>query len=120
MHISERMKKLRTKAAVMAMGVSTAVMSMTANVYADNPAPAGESWTTPGIDASGVKNGMIQLFKNIGLWAGFFYLVGAVFALVLALRNEDTEGRNKALMNMIAAIVLLSFGAVLSNFGLNA
>ena len=109
---NERLKRIGAKASTLAMMLSTAVM--TTNVYADPS--GGGAIVDPGIDASGLKTGFIKLIGHAGQWGGFFYMLGGVFAFVLALRNEDTEGRNKAIMNIIAAVLLLSFGTILTSY----
>lgn len=60
----------------------------------------------------GVKN----LFATIGTYGGGLYAIVAIFTLVLAIRNEDNEGRNKAILNLLAAIALLSMGVILNLF----
>ena len=69
-----------------------------------------------GASADGIVSGAKDLFASIGTYGGALYALVAVFTLVLAIRNEDNEGRNKAILNLLAAIALLSMGTVLNLF----
>lgn len=72
------------------------------------------------LSADSVIGGFIKFIKQAGLWAGIPWTGGSIFALVLSIRNEDAEGRNKAILSLVCAIALLGIGTVLSLFGLNA
>lgn len=39
---------------------------------------------------------------------GGLYAVAAVFTLIIAIRHENDEGRNKAILKLVAVIALLS------------
>ena len=69
-----------------------------------------------GTNANKIMSGFKQFFGTIGTYGGGMYAVGAIFAIVLAVRNEDTEGRNKAILNFLAAIGLLSIGLIIKLF----
>ena len=69
-----------------------------------------------GTNANQVVNGVKKLFGTVGTWGGALYLIFAIFTLVLAIRNEDNEGRNKAALNILAALALLSFSTILNMF----
>lgn len=69
-----------------------------------------------GTDGNKIVSGTKELFGTIGTWGGGLYAVVAVFTLILAIRNEDNEGRNKAILNLVAAIALLSTGVIINLF----
>lgn len=69
-----------------------------------------------GTSGTKIVNGTKDLFGNIGTWGGGLYAIGAIFTLILAIRNEDNEGRNKALLNLLAAIALLSTSVIIKLF----
>lgn len=69
-----------------------------------------------GTDGNQIVNGTKSLFGTIGTWGGGLYAIVAVFTLILAIRNEDNEGRNKAILNLVAAIALLSTGLIINLF----
>ena len=81
-------------------------------------APAFSEYNSGTLTGTSVVKGMANFFSIIGTYGGALYLIGSIFALVLAVRNEDTEGRNKAILNMLAAIALLSVGGVITLFGI--
>lgn len=69
-----------------------------------------------GTDGNKIVSGAKELFGTIGTWGGGLYAIVAVFTLILAIRNEDNEGRNKAILNLVAAIALLSTGVIINLF----
>ena len=69
-----------------------------------------------GTDSNKIMEGVKNLFGTIGTYGGGLYAIVAIFTLVLAIRNEDNEGRNKAILNLLAAIALLSMGVILNLF----
>lgn len=69
-----------------------------------------------GTDGDKIVSGTKDLFGTIGTWGGGLYAVVAVFTLILAIRNEDNEGRNKAILNLVAAIALLCTGVIIPLF----
>lgn len=69
-----------------------------------------------GASGNSIMNGIKNFYGTAGTWGGGFYAAGAIFALILAIRNEDNEGRNKAALNLVAAIALLSTGAIIKLF----
>lgn len=72
-----------------------------------------------GTDSNKIMSGAVKLFSTIGTYGGGLYAIVAIFTLVLAIRNEDNEGRNKAILNLLAAIALLSMGVIFQLFGLS-
>ncbi len=69
-----------------------------------------------GTNGNKIVGGTRELFGKIGTWGGGLYAAAAGFTLILAIRNEDNEGRNKAILNLVCAIALLSTGAIISLF----
>ena len=69
-----------------------------------------------GTSSTKIMSGVKDLFAKIGTYGGGLYAIVAIFTLVLAIRNEDNEGRNKAILNLLAAIALLSMGVILNLF----
>lgn len=69
-----------------------------------------------GTNANKIMSGFKTTIGNLGTYGGGLYTVGAIFMLVLATRNEDGEGRNKAILHLLAAIALLSIGAIIKLF----
>lgn len=69
-----------------------------------------------GTSGDKIVDGVKRLFGIIGTWGGGLYAVAAVFSLILAIRNEDNEGRNKALLNLLAAIALLFTAFIINLF----
>ncbi len=92
-------------------------VSCTTNVFATGGG-TGFAEYSGGLTGDGVIKGFASFFATIGTYGGALYLIGSVFSLILAIRNEDTEGRNKAILNMLAAIALISIGGVLTFFGI--
>ena len=77
---------------------------------------AGSFTAYQGTDGNKIMEGVKNLFATIGTYGGGLYAIVAIFTLVLAIRNEDNEGRNKAILNLLAAIALLSMGVILNLF----
>lgn len=69
-----------------------------------------------GADSNSIVNGVKSLYGTVGTYGGALYAAGAILTLILAIRNEDNEGRNKAALNLVAAIALLSSGAIIKFF----
>ena len=95
---------------VLAATTMMTVLSVKTNVFAATFTPY------QGTNANKIMSGAKQLFSTIGTYGGGLYAIVAVFTLVLAIRNEDNEGRNKAILNLLAAIALLSMGIILDLF----
>lgn len=71
-----------------------------------------------GMSGDGIMSGAKATFVGIASFAGGLWAIAAIFTLILAVRNEDNEGRNKSLLNLVCAIALLMFGIILGLFGL--
>lgn len=74
------------------------------------------NWGFDGTNGEKIVSGTKDLFGTIGTWGGGLYAVVAVFTLILAIRNEDNEGRNKAILNLVAAIALLCTSVIINLF----
>lgn len=111
-HLTQKVTKVGNKLAMAGTAVAT-VLSTKMPVFASFEAYNGTS-------SNSIMSGAVKLFSTIGTYGGGLYAIVAVFTLVLAIRNEDNEGRNKAILNLLAAIALLSMGAILTLFGLKS
>ena len=103
--------KENVKSKILTAGASCGAVLMTTL-----PAKATSFSAYSGTSSTSIMNGVITLLGTIGTYGGGLYGAAAVFTLVLALRNEDNEGRNKALLNLMAAIGLLAMGVILKLF----
>ena len=113
MKIKKIAEKLNYKLIGCSMAVASGFMPMMAN------ANSFVAYNSGSLTGNSVVSGFAKFFSTIGTYGGALYLIGSIFALVLAVRNEDTEGRNKAILNMLAAIALLSLGGVITLFGIS-
>lgn len=109
MKMTEKLKQTMNKGA-MALTTAATVLSLTTTTF------AGNFSAYQGTDSNKIMEGVKNLFGTIGTYGGGLYAIVAIFTLVLAIRNEDNEGRNKAILNLLAAIALLSMGVVLNLF----
>lgn len=104
-----------TKKKVIAAGTAASLTLMTA-LPAMAKATNSSFTAYSGTNSNQLMSGVISFFGTIGTYGGGLYGAAAVFTLILAVRNEDNEGRNKALLNLMAAIGLLSMGVILKLF----
>lgn len=109
MKMTEKLRQTLNKGA-MTLTTAATVLSM------KTTALAGSFTAYQGTDGSKIMEGVKNLFATIGTYGGGLYAIVAIFTLVLAIRNEDNEGRNKAILNLLAAIALLSMGVILNLF----
>lgn len=109
MKMTEKLRQTLNKGA-MTLTTAATVLSM------KTTALAGSFTTYQGTDGNKIMEGVKNLFATIGTYGGGMYAIVAIFTLVLAIRNEDNEGRNKAILNLLAAIALLSMGVILNLF----
>lgn len=61
-----------------------------------------------------IVDGVKTFFGKVGFWGGILWAIVAIYTLVLAVRNEDNEGRNKAILNLVAAIALIATGTIIN------
>lgn len=109
MKMTEKLRQTLNKGA-MTLTTAATVLSM------KTTALAGSFTAYHGTDGNKIMEGVKNLFATIGTYGGGLYAIVAIFTLVLAIRNEDNEGRNKAILNLLAAIALLSMGVILNLF----
>ena len=109
MKMTEKLRQTLNKGA-MTLTTAATVLSM------KTTALAGIFTAYQGTDGNKIMEGVKNLFATIGTYGGGLYAIVAIFTLVLAIRNEDNEGRNKAILNLLAAIALLSMGVILNLF----
>ena len=109
MKMTEKLRQTLNKGA-MTLTTAATVLSM------KTTALAGSFTAYQGTDCNKIMEGVKNLFATIGTYGGGLYAIVAIFTLVLAIRNEDNEGRNKAILNLLAAIALLSMGVILNLF----
>ncbi len=106
--ISTALNGAKAKAAVIATTATAAVMPLVSH--------AGTMSSYSGATSDGIMSGLKSFIGTIGTYGGGLYATVAILTLVFAIRNEDNEGRNKAVLNLLAAIALLSMGLVLNFF----
>lgn len=109
MKMTEKVKQTMNKGAL-ALTTAATMLSVKATSF------AGSFTAYQGTDGNKIMEGVKNLFGTIGTYGGGLYAIVAIFTLVLAIRNEDNEGRNKAILNLLAAIALLSMGVILNLF----
>lgn len=63
-----------------------------------------------------VVDGAKTFLGTAGTFIGAIWVLAAVFTLVMAIRNEDNEGRNKALLNVVCGGVLCSLSLIFALF----
>lgn len=111
-NLLHRFDKNKTDKRVMAGAVAlSTLVPATTPVFA-----AGGSWGYTGMSRDGVMTGFKETMIGAAQYLGGMWAIAAVFFLVMALRNEDNEGRNKAAINLVAGIALLGFGTILNLF----
>lgn len=67
-------------------------------------------------DGTKVVDGTKSFMGAAGTFIGAIWVIAAVFTLVMAIRNEDNEGRNKALLNVVCGGVLCSLSLIFTLF----
>ena len=72
--------------------------------------------SNPGTSEKKILDGVSRLFTTAGQWGGAIWAIGGAFALILSIRNEDTETRNKAILNLVAAVMLFLTGTIIKAF----
>lgn len=75
-----------------------------------------ETWGYNKMNADSVTNGFKETVTGAAQYLGGMWAIAAAFFLIMALRNEDNEGRNKAAINLVAGIALLSFSTIIKIF----
>lgn len=82
----------------------------------ENTMAAGFTGYSKAPDGTMVVNGAKSFIGTAGTFVGSIWVIAAVFTLVMAIRNEDNEGRNKALLNVVCGGVLCSLSLILALF----
>jgi len=102
------------KASMFTGACLTTGLMMLENAMADNVNSFSGYTNAP--DGTTVVNGAKSFIGTAGTFVGAIWVVAAVFTLVMAIRNEDNEGRNKALLNVVCGGVLCSLSLILALF----
>lgn len=82
----------------------------------ENARAAGFTGYANAPDGTTVVDGAKTFTGTVGTFIGAIWVIAAVFTLVMAIRNEDNEGRNKALLNVVCGGVLCSLSLILALF----
>lgn len=98
------------------VAAALATVATTATALAGNIVASASFSAYNGTSGTKIVNGVKNFVGTIGTWGGGMYAAVAIFTLILAIRNEDNEGRNKAILNLVAAIALLSTGTIIQLF----
>lgn len=75
-----------------------------------------DAYSNGSINGGSIMTSLAKVVSTLGTYIGGAYLILSILTLILAIRNEDNEGRNKAILNMVAAMALFSLGAILKIF----
>ena len=111
--------KNKVQKAALAVGTAVTTLMVGGPVWATTGALDSTQFST--VTGDSIVQGVSKFLGKAGFFGGLIYAAIAAFTLVLAIRNEDNEGRNKAALNLVCAIILLGFGTILTFFlGSNA
>lgn len=69
--------------------------------------------------ASNIVKSLLSYVFGIFFWIGVVLLAWGVGQLVLAFKNEDADSKSRAIMLIIASIVLMSVGTIFSGLGIS-
>lgn len=100
------------KASMFTGACLTTGLMMLENAMADGDFPG----YTNAPDGTKVVDGAKSFLGTAGTFIGAIWVIAAVFTLVMAIRNEDNEGRNKALLNVVCGGVLCSLSLIFALF----
>lgn len=106
------------KASMFTGACLTTGLMMLENAMAEGGSAEGGSFTgyTNAPDGAKVVDGTKSFMGTAGTFIGAIWVIAAVFTLVMAIRNEDNEGRNKALLNVVCGGVLCSLSLIFTLF----
>lgn len=110
--MNKKLQKPVNKLKGLTTALSSAILMLPATSFA---ADSGFNSFT-GTSGNGIVDGLKKFIGTAGTWGGGLYAAVAVFTLILAIRNEDNEGRNKAALNLVAAIALMSTAGIVNLF----
>lgn len=99
-------------------GVANMVLGWTmCPVRAEPAAGTGGTFSDySGASTSSVMDGAKDFLGHAGTYIGGVWAVAGALWLVMCIRNEDNEGRNKALLNVVCGALLLSFSTIIKLF----
>lgn len=109
--MNKKLQKPVNKLKGLTTALSTAILMLPATSFADDVFNRYN-----GTSGDKIVGGARDFIGKIGTWAGGLYAAFAIFTLILAIRNEDNEGRNKAALNLVAAIALTFTSAIIGLF----
>ena len=114
----EKARNLKASAMAGAAAI-TAVATTGVSAHADVGIAGSGSLNSSGLanlNQSSVVANSINLFITIASWGGLIFTAAAIIALVMAVRNEDLEGRNKAILALVTGAALTSAGFIIGAF----
>lgn len=76
-------------------------------------------FATGGGTASNVVKNLLGYIFGIFFWIGVLLLAWGVGQLVLAFKNEDGDSKSRAIMLILAAIVLMAVDTIFTNLGIS-
>lgn len=95
-------------------GVANMVLGWTiCPVRADDEGTFG---SYSGASTESVMDGSQNLLGYAGSYIGGVWAIAGALWLVMCIRNEDNEGRNKALLCIVCGALLLSFSKIIPLF----
>ena len=100
-------------------GVANMVLGWTMCPVRAEPAAGTDGGTFSdysGASTSSVMDGAKDFLGHAGTYIGGVWAVAGALWLVMCIRNEDNEGRNKALLNVVCGALLLSFSTIIKLF----
>lgn len=106
--MKNKMSKIVNRVALGTTGIVTAANCFAGKVFALS--------SGVGDQTGNYKNGVRQLVGYVGGLVGLGIIAFGVFNIVIAIRNEDAEGRNKALLNLVTGAALTGIAAILAVF----
>lgn len=71
------------------------------------------------VSAKAMVGNMIGIVCSIFSYIGMLLLVWGIGQLVLAFKNEDADSKSRAMMLIVASIVLMSVRAIVGTLGLD-
>lgn len=100
-------------------GVANMILGWTMCPVRAEPAAGTDGGTFSdysGASTSSVMDGAKDFLGHAGTYIGGVWAVAGALWLVMCIRNEDNEGRNKALLNVVCGALLLSFSTIIKLF----
>lgn len=113
--MKERLQKVRGKAA--AVAASGMAFAASLPVYADTTVEAVQL-NRKNVDADTLVGQVLGIIMLVAQFAGGAMLLWGLVMFGLAIKNDEPESKQKALLCCIAGIVLLSLRAILKAAGI--